>query len=123
MNPRSAAGAFALFLATLLLAACAGTGTAPLQLISGGGVEYPAEAQASGVEGYVDVRYDLDAEGRVENATVIAAEPEGVFEQAALAAVSGWRFRVPLRNGAPQPVTGLQSRVAFQIGSDQYDRY
>jgi protein TonB len=52
--------------------------------------QYPPSA--SGVEGYVEVNFTVTALGRVENATVTAAEPKGVFEQAALAAISRWRY-------------------------------
>jgi len=52
--------------------------------------QYPSSA--SGIEGFVDVSFTVTALGRVENATVTAAEPKGVFEQAALAAISRWRY-------------------------------
>jgi TonB family protein len=53
---------------------------------------YPSSAAASGIEGFVDVSFTVTALGRVENASVTAAEPQGVFEQAALAAISRWRY-------------------------------
>jgi len=52
--------------------------------------QYPSSA--SGVEGFVEVSFTVTALGRVENAIVTAAEPKGVFEQAALAAISRWRY-------------------------------
>jgi protein TonB len=54
--------------------------------------KYPPSAAASGVEGFVDVSYTVTALGRVENAVVTAADPPGVFEQTALAAISRWRY-------------------------------
>lgn len=54
--------------------------------------QYPSAAVASGLEGFVEVRYTVTALGRVEQATVTAAEPPGVFEQAALSAISRWRY-------------------------------
>jgi len=52
--------------------------------------QYPSSA--SGVEGFVEVSFTVTALGRVENAIVTSAEPKGVFEQAALAAISRWRY-------------------------------
>lgn len=52
--------------------------------------QYPPSA--SGIEGFVEVSFTVTALGRVENATVTAAEPKGVFEQAALAAIARWRY-------------------------------
>ena len=54
--------------------------------------KYPPSAASSGIEGFVEVSYTVTALGRVENAVVTAAEPTGVFEQTALAAISRWRY-------------------------------
>jgi len=54
--------------------------------------KYPPSAASSGIEGFVEVSYTVTALGRVENAVVTAAEPPGVFEQTALAAISRWRY-------------------------------
>jgi TonB family protein len=62
---------------------------------------YPAALLEQRIEGWAEVEYDLDAEGRVLNARVTAAIPRGEFEQAALAAVRGWRATpadMPLRH-------------------------
>jgi len=52
--------------------------------------QYPSSA--SGIGGFVEVSFTVTALGRVEDAIVTAAEPTGVFEQAALAAISRWRY-------------------------------
>jgi protein TonB len=52
--------------------------------------QYPSSA--SGVDGFVEVSFTVTALGRVENAIVTAAEPKGLVEQAALAAISRWRY-------------------------------
>ncbi len=54
--------------------------------------QYPSSAASSGVEGFVEVSFTVTALGRVEDASVTAAEPPGVFEQAALSAISRWRY-------------------------------
>jgi TonB family protein len=71
---------------------------------------YPPEAMARGIEGYVEVRFQVDLDGLVTMPEVVAAEPAGVFEQAALAAVGRWRYTRPL--GEPQTVT---ERIDFTI--------
>jgi TonB family protein len=53
---------------------------------------YPSTAAARGAEGYVEVEFTVSADGSVENARIAAAEPAGVFDQAALAAVNRWRY-------------------------------
>ena len=54
--------------------------------------QYPSSAASNGTEGFVEVRFTVTALGRVENATVTLAQPQGVFEQAALSAISRWRY-------------------------------
>jgi len=105
-----------------LLAGCAG-GTRTLPLVSATGATYPPEAREAGVEGFVVVRYDVDREGRVVNARVVEATPPGVFEEAALAAVTRWRFRAPSDEDADR-VTGLTSRLEFALeGGERYSDY
>jgi TonB family protein len=52
--------------------------------------QYPAAA--SGTDGFVELSFAVTALGLVENASVTAAEPRGVFEQAALTALARWRY-------------------------------
>jgi TonB family protein len=109
--------------ALLMLAACASESVRSLQLVSGSGVIYPPEAKAQGIEGYVVVRYDVDAAGQVINARVVEAKPEGVFDAAALETVSSWRFR-PAEGAAPSFVEGVESRVEFSLDAgDAYRDY
>ena len=113
---------FWMALVLTLLAGCAG-GQRTLPLVSATGATYPPQAREAGVEGYVVVRYDVDAEGRVINARVVEATPRGVFEEAALAAVTRWRFRPPGGDDAAR-VTGLTSRLEFALeGADRYEEY
>lgn len=53
---------------------------------------YPREALEQRVEGYVELELTVTPEGRVGEVSVLASEPPGVFEAAALDAVSRWRY-------------------------------
>jgi periplasmic protein TonB len=53
---------------------------------------YPLDAQRRGIEGRVVLRFVVDENGQVQNPEVIKAEPEGVFEQAALEAIVKYKF-------------------------------
>lgn len=109
--------------ALLLVIGCA-SGNRPLQLLSGAGAVYPPQARAQGIEGHVVVRYDVDVEGRVRNVRVVSASPPDVFDEAAVQAVSRWRFRALERGGEPQPVNGLESRLEFTVeGGENYRDY
>ncbi|MCZ6618013.1 MAG: energy transducer TonB [Gammaproteobacteria bacterium] len=108
----------------LLLAGCLGSYNRPIQLVSFVGPSYPETARLQKVEGTVIVRYDVTVEGVVHNVRVASAEPPGVFDDAALAAVRRWRYNAPILDGERQPVRNMESRVTFVLGNtEQYDEY
>lgn len=76
--------------------------------------EYPRNALAKGVEGYVDVLFTVTETGTVSNPMVLAAKPRGVFDDASLAAVARWRFQPVVRNGRPVAIP-VRTRVRFEL--------
>lgn len=56
---------------------------------------YPAYARARGIAGRVELEFELTGHGTVRGMHVVAATPVGVFDQAALQAMRGWRYAVP----------------------------
>lgn len=62
---------------------------------------YPAELLAARVEGRVVLRVVVSASGRVERLSLHQSSGRDAFDQAALAAVRGWRFKPALLNGTP----------------------
>lgn len=61
-------------------------------LISSPSPRYPVMALRRRLEGDVTVAFTVRSDGSVGDARVIAATPPDVFDEAALAAVSRWRF-------------------------------
>jgi TonB family protein len=53
---------------------------------------YPQRAMSARVEGNVELQYSIAADGSVRDIQVLHAQPEGVFDAAAQAALSQWRF-------------------------------
>ena len=53
---------------------------------------YPVEAAQQGIAGYVQLRFDVDASGKVQNAKVLKSNPEQVFDKEALRAVAQWQY-------------------------------
>jgi protein TonB len=107
-----------LLLAAVLVGGCATSGRPP-EVLSAGGIVYPEIAREKKLEGYVLVAYDVTVEGLVVNPRVVEAQPPGVFDAAALAAVRGWRFNPAVRNGKPVDAHGLASRVNFKLGESE----
>jgi protein TonB len=64
---------------------------------------YPPGALRERVEGWVEVDFTVTEAGAVREIEIVAAEPRGVFEAAATAAVGQWRFQPRVVNGRPVP--------------------
>jgi protein TonB len=75
---------------------------------------YPAKAEAKKMQGWVDVEFTVLETGKVKDVVVRAASIPGVFEDAAVKAVSQWRYRPILRDAGPVPVR-TQIRVRFTL--------
>ena len=103
-----------------LQVACLTPKNQPPIFISGPGPIYPVEAKRNGIEGYVVVIYDVTIKGQVENLRIESAEPQGIFDEAALAAVSAWQFKPPRVNGVEERFFNVRSKVGFQIGETKY---
>jgi protein TonB len=54
---------------------------------------YPPRALAAGITGWVDVDFVVATDGSVRDVAVTAAEPRGIFDAAAVAAVTKWHFQ------------------------------
>ena len=75
---------------------------------------YPISALERSLEGYVTVRFDVDARGRTENVQVVEAS-HAVFERAAVRAASKLRFKPTVVDGSPQPTRGMAYRFRFEL--------
>ncbi|SFR95629.1 protein TonB [Dyella sp. OK004] len=75
---------------------------------------YPSDARRTRRQGWVDVRFVVEADGSVSRASVIDADPKNVFDRAALSAVERWQFTPGTRNGAPASAE-LRQRIEFRL--------
>ncbi|MDD5330825.1 MAG: energy transducer TonB [Sulfuricella sp.] len=72
--------------------------------------DYPEQAAARGVEGSVVLLLLIDQAGAVKEASVADANPEGVFDDSALAAFRDARFAPAQKNGR-----AVKSRVLIRV--------
>ena len=73
-------------------------------------IRYPDEARRSGWQGRVMLAVSLDADGRPTSVSVVVGSGQGVLDEAARRAVTGWRFR-PERVGG----NAVPSRVLVPV--------
>jgi TonB family protein len=63
--------------------------------------EYPRKAELAKVEGWVELDFTVSESGQVKDIAVHAASAPGVFESAAISALSQWRYTPVVRDGKP----------------------
>ena len=62
---------------------------------------YPLMAKRRGIEGWVKVRFLVTETGRVEQFSILEAEPEKIFDRAVERCVTSWRFQPGTVEGEP----------------------
>ena len=63
--------------------------------------EYPTRAANRHIQGWVTVEFTVQTDGSVADAVVVGAEPEEIFDEAALTAIRKWRFKEKIVDGIP----------------------
>ena len=76
--------------------------------------KYPARAATRHIEGWVTVEFTIQTDGTVGDAIVISAEPEGIFDEAALTAIGKWEFKEKMVNGVAVTQRAVQ-RLQFKL--------
>ncbi|MGQ8364892.1 energy transducer TonB [Glaciecola sp. 1036] len=76
---------------------------------------YPRRAMQRGIQGYVIVEFTVTKLGTVKDPVVVKAEPEGIFEQAAINSVLGYKYKARIINGEAVDVAGVQTQVTFEL--------
>jgi periplasmic protein TonB len=74
---------------------------------------YPQLAYRRRLTGWVEIRFNVAADGRVGNVEVIRADPPRMFDREAIRAVEQWMFEPAMRDGQPIPST-LSRRIEFK---------
>lgn len=77
--------------------------------------DYPPRALRRGIEGHVDLIFDVSASGKTENIRVLDAQPEGVFETAAIRTLGKWKYKPPMQDGVPYGQTDMTTRISFRL--------
>lgn len=78
--------------------------------------QYPFEMRRAGVTGEVTVEFIVDTDGNVQNAYVVKST-QREFEQAALQAISKWKFK-PGRKGGRTVNVRMQQPFTFTLNDE-----
>ncbi|MCG6219129.1 energy transducer TonB [Vibrio diabolicus] len=76
---------------------------------------YPSNALKRRVEGYVIMRFTIDATGRPKDIEVIEAEPQRMFEREAIRALKKWKYQPKVEDGVSIEQYGQTAKVEFKL--------
>ena len=76
---------------------------------------YPRRAQSRGIEGYVIVEFTVTKNGSVRDPIVVEAQPENIFNRAALDAALKFKYKPRVVDGEATEVAGVQNKITFEI--------
>lgn len=76
---------------------------------------YPSKAQKRKVEGYVVLRFTIDATGRPKDIEVVEAEPSRMFERESIRALRNWKYQPKVENGVSIEQFGQTVRLEFKL--------
>jgi TonB family protein len=85
-----------------------------LKLLAGTAPAYPSDARARNLEGWVELEFVVDRNGRPRDLEVVQAEPPGRFDASALAAVAQYRY-VPFERDGARYERRARLRVRFTL--------
>jgi TonB family protein len=89
-------------------------GAGALSLLKSVQPVYPAKAELSKIQGWVELDFTVAESGDVKDIAVRSASTPGVFDGAAISALSQWRYTPVLRDGKPVPQRA-RIRIRFTL--------
>lgn len=76
---------------------------------------YPRNARTAGIEGEVTMAVTIRPDGSVSDVSVLESNPPRLFDQAAMDAMSRWKFRPKIVDGSPVAQRARQT-IEFKLG-------
>ncbi|MGO1296357.1 MAG: energy transducer TonB [Vibrio sp.] len=76
---------------------------------------YPSRAQRRGVEGFVLLKFTIDAAGKPVDINIIKAKPKHMFEREAILALKRWKYKPKEVNGKAVSQPGQTVKLQFRL--------
>lgn len=81
--------------------------------------KYPTVAAREGIEGWVQLSFNVSPSGAVIDAQVTDSEPKRIFDREALRAIKRWKYRPKVIDGVAQLQTGQSVQLDFKLDQNQ----
>ncbi len=80
---------------------------------------YPIKAAKNGIEGWVQLLFDINELGEVVNVKVVDAEPKRIFNKAAKQALQKWKYQPQKAKGKSIMQQGLSVLLSFNMEKER----
>jgi protein TonB len=77
--------------------------------------DYPQRALSRGLEGWVQVQFTISETGAVIDPVVVDSSPKGIFDDAAIKAISRWRYNPKIEGAVAVQRVGVQTIIRFNL--------
>ncbi len=77
--------------------------------------QYPTTAATKGIEGYVDIMFDVTELGSTDNIRIIGYVPSTVFNKSVIKAVKGWKYKPNEVDGVAVRTFDVKDRIRFAL--------
>lgn len=77
--------------------------------------QYPTAAATKGIEGYVDVMFDVTELGSTDNIRIVGYLPSTVFNKSVIKAVKGWKYKPNEVDGVAVRTFDVKDRIRFAM--------
>lgn len=77
--------------------------------------DYPQRALSRGLEGWVQVQFTISETGAVIDPIVVDSSPKGIFDDAAIKAISRWRYNPKIEGAVAVQRVGVQTIIRFNL--------
>lgn len=68
-----------------------------------------------GIEGHVDLAFDVATSGKVVNIRIVDSQPKNIFNRAAVTALKKWKYNPQMVDGVAQVQRNIQTRIRFNL--------
>ncbi len=76
--------------------------------------QYPPQAARRGLEGWVQLRFNISTAGSVKDAVVVKSS-SSLFDRAAVQAVNKWKYQPQVQGGTPMETQGIEVVLRFEL--------
>lgn len=77
--------------------------------------QYPRRQLSRGVEGFVDLLFDITATGKTVNIRVTYSQPEGAFDRASIKALAKWKYKPAKDDGMAIAQLNQTTRIVYEL--------